>query len=99
VVQVRGHGNRERKRMIYSYLAQYHKRLDNRQVDEIASARQTSSLFLKALLDELRIFGMFERINERISYYLQSETVGAFTSASWSALSKITPMRMAARPG
>ena len=77
VVQVEGLETGERKRMIYSYLAQYHKRLNNQQVDRIVAAGQTSNpLFLKALLDELRIFGIHEKLDERISYYLKSETVG-----------------------
>jgi tetratricopeptide (TPR) repeat protein len=77
VFEVKGLEIAERKRMIYTYLAQYRKRLDNHQVDEIATVRQTSNpLFLKALLDELRIFGVYEKLEERIRYYLQSDTVG-----------------------
>ena len=76
VVQVKGLQTAERKRMIYTYLAQFRKRLENKQVDEIAAAGQTSNpLFLKALLDELRIFGIYEKLNKQIHYYLQSGTV------------------------
>ena len=76
VVQIEGLNCAERKRMIYSYLDLFHKRLANSQVDGIAAARQSSNpLFLKALLDELRIFGDYEKLNERIRHYLQAETV------------------------
>ena len=77
LLEVKGLEPADRKRMIYSYLAKYRKRLNNGQVDQIVAARQTSNpLFLKALLDELRILGVFEKLDERISFYLQSETVG-----------------------
>ena len=77
VVAVEGLDRAERKRMIYAYLALYRKRLSNRHVDEIAAADQTANpLFLKAVLDELRIFGIHEQLDERLRYYLQADTVG-----------------------
>ena len=57
----------ERKQLIRDYLAQYTKTLDRPRVDRIASADQTSSpLFLRALIDELRVFGIHQELDTRI---------------------------------
>lgn len=58
-----------------NYLSQYGKRLGAAQVDKIISRPQASNpLYLRTLLDELRIFGLFERLDERIEHYLQAQT-------------------------
>ena len=42
----------------------------------LANAEQTANpLFLRALLDELRVFGIHEKLDERIGHYLEAETV------------------------
>jgi tetratricopeptide (TPR) repeat protein len=54
----------------------YRKRLEPTQVARIAAAPQTASpLFLRALLEELRVFGEFERVTERIEHYLAAPSV------------------------
>jgi tetratricopeptide (TPR) repeat protein len=66
----------ERKRLIKDYLAQFSKELNEKRTEQLAYAEQTSNpLFLRALLDELRVFGIYERLNERIEHYLEAETI------------------------
>lgn len=61
-----------RKELIIRFLRELHsKQLSDDQLLRIASQVQTSNpLFLRAVLDELRQFGDYERLNERIDYYL-----------------------------
>ena len=68
----------ERKQLIKEYLAQYRKTLSVSQLDRIASADQTRNpLYLRALLEELRIFGEHKLLEERIEHYLEAENVQA----------------------
>lgn len=61
----------ERKRIIAKYLVQFRKSLDDQRLTRITSANQTESpLFLRALLDELRVFGIHEQLDSRIDHYL-----------------------------
>ena len=64
----------ERKVFIEKYLAQYTKSLSPDQAERIASAGQTSNpLYLRALLEELRLFGKYEELNKKITYYLEAQ--------------------------
>ncbi len=66
----------ERQEFILKYLAQYTKALSPERATRIADAKQTANpLYLRALLEELRVFGMHERLDERIGYYLAANTV------------------------
>jgi tetratricopeptide (TPR) repeat protein len=66
----------ERRTLIVDYLAQYTKRLSPAQVQRIAGARQAANpLYLRALLDELRVFGLYEFLDRRIDYYLVATDV------------------------
>jgi len=66
----------ERRELIERYLAQYTKRLSTERVEHIASAPQAANpLYLRALLEELRIFGSYEKLDERIDHYLAAQTV------------------------
>src|SRR5882724_5338160 len=61
----------ERKQLIPVYLAQYSKALGSARIDRIAAADQTANpLYLRALLDELQVFGSYEKLNDRIEHYL-----------------------------
>lgn len=52
----------ERKELIVQYLALYARSMSEDRVERIANAEQSSNpLFLRALLDELRVFGSHER--------------------------------------
>ena len=64
----------ERKVFIKDYLKQYTKELDTEQTERIAAAQQTSNpLYLRALLEELRLFGKYEELDEKITYYLEAQ--------------------------
>lgn len=66
----------ERKLLITKHLAQYTKALSPERVQHIATADQAANpLYLRALLEELRLFGAHERLDERISYYLAAQSV------------------------
>ena len=58
------------------YFGQYRKTLTDVQVERIASSEQTrNTLFLRSMLEELRVFGDHEKLDEKIKYYLSSETI------------------------
>ena len=66
----------ERKQVIREYLWQYRKRLSEERVERIAAAEQTANpLFLRALLEELRVFGRHEELDRYIAHYLEAPTV------------------------
>lgn len=68
----------ERNTLITDYLSQFSKSLEVDQIEKITDAPQTTSpLYLKTLLDELRVFGIHEQLNERIEHYLQATTIDA----------------------
>jgi tetratricopeptide (TPR) repeat protein len=66
----------ERQELISAYLAQHAKQLNQTRVGRIANANQTANpLYLRVLLDELRVFGIHEELDERIAYYLRAATI------------------------
>ena len=66
----------ERKQVIREYLWQYRKRLSEERVARIAAAVQAANpLFLRALLEELRVFGRHEELDRYIAHYLEAPTV------------------------
>ena len=66
----------EREELVAKYLEQYSKKLNKERVERIAAAdRTTNPLFLRALLDELRVFGEHQKLDERIGHYLSSQTI------------------------
>jgi hypothetical protein len=65
----------ERTRLIVECLRQASKALSEERVRRLAAAEQTANpLFLRALLEELRVFGVHERLDERIAYYLAASS-------------------------
>ena len=61
----------EREELIDKYLKRYAKALSPEPARRIAAAPQTGNgLYLSTLLNELRQFGSYERLNERIDWYL-----------------------------
>lgn len=67
----------ERKKLITQYLEQYRKSLSPVQVERIAGAGQTANaLYLRVLLEELRVYGDHATLNERIEHYLKAPAVG-----------------------
>jgi nephrocystin-3 len=66
----------ERKRFIIDYLEQYRRKLSGVSIDRIASAEQSSNpLYLRTLLEELRVFGIHEELDKKINHYLKAKTV------------------------
>ena len=67
----------ERKGLINDYLWQSRKRLREKRLNRIINFKQTENpLFLRVLLDELKVFGIHERLDERISHYLEAKDTG-----------------------
>lgn len=66
----------ERRRLISEYLAQYTKTLSPDRVERIATSPQTTAnpLYLRALLDELRVYGDHLTLGQRIDHYLHAST-------------------------
>jgi tetratricopeptide (TPR) repeat protein len=68
----------EREKLIVDYLAQYAHALSPDRVGRIARAPQAANpLYLRALLEELRLWGEHETLEFRIEHYLSATTVSA----------------------
>ena len=66
----------ERKKFIVEYLSRYSKKLSEPQTDHVASQDQTANpLYLRTLLEELRVFGIYEGLDNKIKDYLKAQTV------------------------
>jgi tetratricopeptide (TPR) repeat protein len=62
-------------------LGHYGKKLNKRQCNRIANTPQAANpLFLRTLLEELRLFGVYEGIDQRIDAYLAAPSVGGLFS-------------------
>ncbi len=76
VLEVQPLALEERRRLIVDYLAQYTKALSPARAERVADAPQCANpLYLRALLEELRLFGVHQRLDERIGHYLAAGTV------------------------
>lgn len=65
----------ELKASMVEYLRPFGKQLNPRQLEKIAASKQAANpLFLHTLLNELRLFGDFDRLDEFISSTLQADT-------------------------
>ncbi|HYI11052.1 MAG TPA: DUF4062 domain-containing protein [Thermoanaerobaculia bacterium] len=61
----------ERRAVITDFLRQAGKSLSEEQVMRIVAAQPAANpLFLTAMLEELRVFGVHERLDERLAFYL-----------------------------
>ena len=68
----------ERGRMITDYLARFGKKLDNHRLSRLASAPAAANpLYLKILLDDLRVTGTHDKLDERLNGYLQAADIPA----------------------
>ena len=68
----------ERYRMIVNYLAFFGKKLDEHRLERLASAPATANpLYLKILLDDLRITGTYDQLDERLTDYLAADNIPA----------------------
>ncbi len=66
----------EKKLLIDKYLAWCHKSMNKGTIFWIAGSKKTENpLYLRLLLEELRIEGKFDTLEEQIEYYLKAETI------------------------
>lgn len=67
----------ERKHLIVAYLSRYTKALDGPQILLVAEAPMSGNpLFLTALLEELRVWGVYETLDSQIRHYISAPSVG-----------------------
>jgi len=68
----------ERSELIVEYLRQFGRALGQHHIDRIVGAPQTANpLYLRALLEELRVWGEHETLARRIDHYLTASTIDA----------------------
>ena len=68
----------ERRRMIADYLARFGKKLDEHRLARLAAAAPAANpLYLKILLDELRVTGTHDRLDQRLTEYLAAADIPA----------------------
>jgi len=66
----------ERKEMISTYLKRFGKELNETRLRRISGVEATANpLYLKIVLDELRVTGTHDRLDERLSDYLEAEDI------------------------
>ena len=66
----------ERRDLFVTYLAHYSKHLPPHLLERALSHPLASNpLFLKTLAEEMRLFGVHEKLKEQLDYYLESKTV------------------------
>jgi len=81
-MQIHPLDNDERIRLINEFLEMHCKKLSKKQIEKIASAEQTRNpLYLRSLLEELRVFGRYEDLNKRIEECLAAKTIPALFEA------------------
>ena len=81
-MQIHPLDNDERIRLINEFLEMHCKKLSRKQIEKIASAEQTRNpLYLRSLLEELRVFGEYEELNKRIEECLAARTIPALFEA------------------
>lgn len=66
----------QKKKLIKNYLLAFGKKLEKHQLNLLVEDEKCDSpIFLKTLLDELRIFGVFQQLEEKIKYYLSLQSI------------------------
>lgn len=66
----------ERTSLTITYLSQYRKALGDQHVRELVTAPQTANpLYLRLVLNELRVFGYYDELGERLRRYLEPATL------------------------
>lgn len=75
-VEIQPLSEKERESLINEYMSICGKSLTKEQVNTILQSNQCNNpLFLRTLLEELRVFGVFEQIEEKIRLYLSSSSI------------------------
>jgi tetratricopeptide (TPR) repeat protein len=66
----------ERLQLIAKYLEQYAKGLSRPRAERISAAKQSATpLYLRALLEELRVLGDHEQLDQKVGHYLEARNV------------------------
>jgi nephrocystin-3 len=66
----------EQGELIKRYLARFGRQLDDKYIEQLVAASQTDNpLYLQVILEELRLFGNFSKLGERLAYYLEAKTI------------------------
>ena len=69
-------GTRARQQAVRAYFDRFGKQLEPKQTARIASnSNTTNPLYLRTSLEELRIFGQHEKLDDRINHYLAAESL------------------------
>lgn len=77
----------EKKQFIIDYLEKIGKKLEPYQYDRIKESPLTGNpAILRCLLDELSVYGYFEKLDDRISYYTSKQTSNDFYESVLSRL-------------
>jgi tetratricopeptide (TPR) repeat protein len=67
-----------RQALITEYLQQYGKRLAEQPMQDLLAHSQTANpLYLQVILEELRVFGEFDKLEDHLKSYLQTRTIPA----------------------
>lgn len=75
VLKVEPLDEKEKKLFIQEYMSKYSKSLTTNQLNKLVSSPQCNNpLFLKTILEELRVFGVFEQLDVKIEHYLSAAT-------------------------
>ncbi|MEP7235498.1 MAG: tetratricopeptide repeat protein, partial [Ignavibacteriota bacterium] len=73
LIEVKPLNDEEREAIIVRFLGEYHKGLSQTQSSRIAADPKSSiPLFLRTMLEELRLVGNYHEIDDHISYYLDA---------------------------
>lgn len=81
ILKVKPFNKNERKGMIVDYLARFGKKLDPPRLNRICnSTAAVNPLYLKTLLDELRVTGTHDKLDERLDDYLSAPDIPALLS-------------------
>lgn len=78
VLRVRPINIEERMSMINTFLQAYSKKLSEEQLNAVTYCNQCSNpLFLRTVLEEIRIFGIYDKVDDRLNYYLESDNIAS----------------------
>ena len=78
--EIKALNQEEKKELIMSYLKEYGKELNSEIIQKIlVHSKTNNTLFLRTLLNEIRLLGVFEEVGENIENYLEvKDVVGLF---------------------
>ncbi|MDM8563051.1 tetratricopeptide repeat protein, partial [Candidatus Marithioploca araucensis] len=66
----------DQEQFIKRYLGRFGRQLEDDYINQLVSAPQTANpLYLQVILEELRLFGNFSKLADRLKYYLEAKTI------------------------